>query len=194
MPRDVLGYNLEVLDTIRMDDEVFITLTGGGAQPPALLIQGFALEHVKAAEGHLHNLIKKVEGNFFDFEPAYICLDESKGTQVALRKPAPTDFPQVGEELIPIFQLSTTQRETNLTKAALDRFLTPEKLAQLQYQLAMSLESIRYKRASCDLTIRLGSFTLTRHGIFNQTVVPKEKFLATLTSESRLVDTAVTKW
>ncbi|KAF2869854.1 hypothetical protein BDV95DRAFT_497090 [Massariosphaeria phaeospora] len=156
MPRDVFGHTLEGLDTIRMDDEVYITLMPNISGQ--IRIQGYKAEHVDAAEAHYRTLVQRVQiKKFGSKEKINIVLDVAEGLHIVLEA-APSWWPTRTHRIVPFLPHFALMNEPGSFR---EDPIDWRQLNVIQHVLGVALNTVRYERGYYDLTIRYGCFALS---------------------------------
>lgn len=154
-PRDAFGNKLEVLDPIRLEDEVFIRLLPS-MDPWQIEIRGDDPERVDAAEFHCKNHVHKVYTKRTSRTmPVNIILDGSEGKMVQLRFADqwwPHNKGLLVPQLIPdsLLEVGTFRTEP----------VHPQNLASIEHGLRLALSAIMYEKGSYSFAIRLGCLAL----------------------------------
>lgn len=160
MPRDVFGNKLEALDTIRINDEVWITLLPHRDPPWQVEIQGMDRACVDRAEAHYRNMIQKVlTATERVSSTTNIILDESEGSKVQLSRLSTNEgwWPNKMHMIIPRL-LVLPMDVGNFRQETMD----PEKLTEIEEGIRHALEGVRFDKGSYDLAIRFGCLCLDK--------------------------------
>ena len=155
-PVDTFGLKLKTLDSIRTQDEVFITLvTGKGGH--RIEIQASEEARVQTAEEHVSNTIKKVFVKQLGVTYAQnVVLDENEGIEVALER-AEGWWPNLSNNVVPRLLPSPIMFEPGSFRQDV---LHPKQLFPIEQAIEAALHAVRYDRGSFDFAIRLGCLVL----------------------------------
>lgn len=157
-PRDVFGNKLEALDSIRVDDEVFIGLLPARNPPWQVEISGFHDDNVESGRRHYLNLVHKARlKNFLGSHTLNIILDGSEGNTIILQSP-PGWWPN-RSHIVPHLEHSSDLMG-DPPGSFRNETLHPDQLARIQHRVERALETTRFHRGSYDLSIRLGALAL----------------------------------
>ncbi|KAF2267033.1 hypothetical protein CC78DRAFT_566447 [Lojkania enalia] len=158
-PTDIFGTKLEALDSIRKDDEVFISLLPHQNPPSKVVIEGYEMECVINAEQHYLNLAQKVLMNKlreFNSASVNIVLDQDEGDKVVINQTE--DWWPVTKDLaIPRLLVSLMDEPGRFRRAG----LPPKQLRRIQEEIRSVLDTIRFDRGFYDFTIRFGCVALS---------------------------------
>lgn len=155
-PRDVFGNKLEALDSIRAEDEVWITLLPHQDPPWQAEIQGFEMTNVELAEAHYGNLVRKAQiRRAGGSSSTTIILDEAEGSEIQLHE-ADGWWPNRAYKIVPCLLISPIDGPGSFRS----RPLHPLNITEIEQEFRRSLEAVRFEQGSFDLTIRFGSLCL----------------------------------
>ncbi|KAF2002946.1 hypothetical protein P154DRAFT_487968 [Amniculicola lignicola CBS 123094] len=158
-PRDAFGNKLEVLDQIRTEEEVYITLLPNHAALWQVELQGYELARIDAAEMRYVNLIQKVYQKSIsgdDNAITNIILDETEGLQVALTV-ADDWWPSRVIKVVPRLIYSPVMNEPgSFRKDGLHH----AQIRVIREAIRRSLEKVRFEKGSYEFSIRFGCLAL----------------------------------
>jgi hypothetical protein len=178
-PRDAFGNKLELLDSIRVSDEVFITLHS--TRPWQVKIQGFEATHVEQAETHYKNKVRSIRTNLIGGSTATnIILDEAEGSEVLLRESE--KWWPIPPEIVP--KLLTSLLDSGGFRNR------PIDLGEAQEEIKCALEAIRHQQGSYDLSVRFGLVSVGFKTL-PKTTVPLSHFRNLVQGS---VDCKIRKW
>ncbi|KAF2856104.1 hypothetical protein T440DRAFT_494916 [Plenodomus tracheiphilus IPT5] len=190
-PRDAFGNKLEVLNELRMRDEVFITLLPNNNGLWQVEITGYEARNVPIAEEHYRTMIDKVRADTLGMQhPLNMILDETEGLDVVLEE-AEDWWPSRTDKVVP--RLVCTPMMYNPGTFRRDG-LHSAQLGFIQRSFEQALDAVRRKKGSYDFAIRLGSLVLGSKSVSANDIgkiLRKEDFLKAIDSR---VDILVKKW
>ncbi|PSN72821.1 hypothetical protein BS50DRAFT_169458 [Corynespora cassiicola Philippines] len=155
-PRDVFGNKLELLDPIRLSDEVYIVLsrTRDGGWP--VEIMGYDMTRVEMAKQHYDNMVEKAANKHNNLMvPSNIVLDSREGDTVVLHE---------ADEWWPDKSRFTPRLETLLMNDPGSFRQDPVHFTQfdnLHQVIRKALDMIRYEKSTYDFSVRFGCITLS---------------------------------
>ena len=191
LPRDVLGINLEALDSIRMESEVYIILLASVTDGhPTLRIMGQDQAKASAAKQHVENFMAQLDAKFFEVEALHICLVET-GDQVWLYnyRNRPNDPPGVG---IKLRGTEAENRAAILDQSMIDAFIDDQLLALMKHRIGRSLDAIRHQKKTFSMNVHLGVFILTGAICEDRILYSHEEFIKLMENAEGDVETFVT--
>ncbi|KAF1840783.1 uncharacterized protein K460DRAFT_321268, partial [Cucurbitaria berberidis CBS 394.84] len=190
-PRDAFDNKLEVLDSLRMRDEVFITLLPNNNGLWQVEILGFELSRVEQAEAHYRTMVERVKTDTFSLQhPLNMILDGGEGIHVVLEQ-ADYWWPQRNDRIVPRLLPSPMMDSPGCFRG---EGLHSTQLARIQNAIQQALEDARCKRGSYDFAVRLGCLALGSQKIPDDQVgrtFQQEEFLRAVDSR---IDLMVKRW
>jgi hypothetical protein len=187
----VLGINLEALDSIRMESEVYIILLASATDGhPTLRIMGQDQAKASAARQHVENFMAQLDAKFFEVEALHICLVET-GDQVWLYnyRNRPNDPPGVG---IKLRGIEAENRAAILDQSMIDAFIDDRLLALMKHRIGRSLDAIRHQKKTFSMNVHLGVFILTGAIREDRILYSHEEFIKLMENAEGDVETFVT--
>jgi hypothetical protein len=166
-PRDVFGGKLERLDTLRMQDKVWLTLLPNSASKWQIQIAGHDLVELEVAKDHLHTLLDQVHTDTSSIQHAHnIILDEREGINVQLEQDEewwPTHADRVVPRLLPSHMMdeSGSYRQDGLDE---------KRLSSIQDALKRGLDNIRHKKGAYDFVVRLGCLAMSSKHVSDEKI------------------------
>jgi hypothetical protein len=157
-PRDVFGNKLERLESIRVNDEVFITLLTNCVPKWQVEISGFSVANVESAKLHYLNMVEKARTTqFLGSHTINIILDYGEGSEVILQRPAEwwPSRAYTSPRLLPSQDLMG-----DLPGSFRHGTINPDQLAKVQYGVHCAIEAARFEQGSYDFTVRFGALVL----------------------------------
>jgi hypothetical protein len=175
----VFGGKLERLDTLRVQDRVWVTLLQNDAGKWQIEIAGHELMDVATAREHFQTLLDQVVVDASGIQHAYnVILDEREGIQVELQQDEewwPNHVDKVVPRLLPhqMMDESGSFRQDGVQEAH---------LLGIEAALKRGLDNVRHKKGAYDFVVRLGCLALdSKH-------VSVEKVGQTFTKDTFLKD------
>ncbi|XP_014555428.1 hypothetical protein COCVIDRAFT_38785 [Bipolaris victoriae FI3] len=178
-PRDAFGNKLEVLDVLRIRNEVFITLLGNGSGDWQMKIQSHDAANLEVAVEEVKNMIDKVKTEEMGLCPTNIILDDQEGMEIVFKQ-ADTWWPQIVNRTSPRFLPSDMMEPPGSFRRQTHHLL---ELPTIQRSFQLALEAVRHRRGAYDLVIRLGCLSVRDDDIKNKQVeveYSKGKFLRSI--------------
>lgn len=157
-PRDVFGNKLERLDTLRMQDKVWIILQ----QPTRddhwrFEIWGYDGIEVEAAKEHLGTLIEAVRRDTSGTQDALnIIVDAEEGIIVKLQQHEDW-WPNAADKVVPRLLSHQLMRRPGTFR---QEGLSFTQMSNLQESIKLALDNVRHKKGMYDFVVRLGSLVL----------------------------------
>lgn len=191
LPRDVLGINLEALDSIRTESEVYIILSASVTNgQPTLRIMGQDQAKASAAKQHVENFMAQLNAKFFEVEALHICLVET-GDRVWLYnyRNRPNDPPGIG---IKLRGGEAENRAAILDQPMIDAFIDDRLLALMKHRIGRSLDAIRNQKKIFSMNVHLGVLMLTGGIRENRILYSREEFIKLMENAEGNVETFVT--
>jgi hypothetical protein len=153
----VFGGKLEKLDTLRVQDKVWITLLQNEGGKWQIEIAGHDIVEIEVAKEHFHTLIDQVRADATGIQQAYnVILDEREGIQVELRQDEewwPNHVDRVVPRLLPHQMMDEpgSFRQDGVQK---------EHVLGIEAALKRGLDNVRHKKGAYDFIVRLGCLAL----------------------------------
>jgi hypothetical protein len=190
-PRDVFGNKLERLDTLRMQDNVWMTLAQNDIGKWQIKISGYAIFHVEAARDHLNTLLEQVYADTSSVEHACnLILDEREGIYVELQQHE-TWWPNHDSRVVPRLLSSTMMDDPGSFR---DDGLPTTQLASIQTAIKLALDKVRGRKGVYDFSVRLGSLAFSSKHMSEDKIGQRFKKEAFLKDINGHIEMDVKKW
>ncbi|KAH7385604.1 hypothetical protein BKA66DRAFT_583220 [Pyrenochaeta sp. MPI-SDFR-AT-0127] len=190
-PRDVFGNKLERLDSLRMQDEVFITLLPAHYGIWTIEILGPNVINVEAAESHFLTIVEKICTESFGTQHSFnLILDDREGIDVVLEE-AEMWWPNHNDRIVPRLLPHRMMDDPGSFRR---ESLHATYLSKLQNSFQLALEAVRQTKGAYDLTIRLGCLAISSKHVKDDKIghiSHKENFLKEIDGKVQL---DVKKW
>ncbi|KAF2739947.1 hypothetical protein EJ04DRAFT_604586 [Polyplosphaeria fusca] len=193
-PTDALlfGHKLEHLDSIRVEEEVFISLSGNKDRPWELEIQGYDARHVEQGAQRYRTMIEKVrirKLGGLDANTVNIVLDAGEGDQIQLQRP--DDWWPTKGGIVPRLIYNNTMDPPGSFRYHSRSY--SDEVASVLTSVCRTLDTLRFEQGSYDFAVRLGCVGL--EGLSENEVNKKYPLKAFLKSiDSDIVSPKIKDW
>ncbi|KAF2120625.1 hypothetical protein BDV96DRAFT_485191 [Lophiotrema nucula] len=194
-PPVTFGNRLEGLDSIRMEDEVWIRFSPASQSPWQIEICGYDMANIERAENHYLTLIEKIRASRTSAAVINIVLDREEGNEIILSQSEPwwPSGSQTTLELVPRLIHPPMNDELGSFRR---KPISSAHLSAIQREISCSLETIKFERGSYDFSIRFGCVALHGSGISTKDIgktYPVKSLLHSIDS-GNVISGQVKKW
>ncbi|OCK86404.1 hypothetical protein K432DRAFT_387754 [Lepidopterella palustris CBS 459.81] len=191
-PHKVLGRQLEKLDEIRGECEVWVKVEMKAPGKLVLEIRGenWNTEGVQQAQIRVGNVVKETTNKFVVPYPVHICLKQTGNVLLS----APPGTPADSWDVIPKLSVPAYHDHGMLDRATLAGIVDENQLIEMEEHLSTSLEAIRFwANGAFRMRIRLGTFVLERRDNIRKFEYSMEDFLKMMDNGIGMRQARVTK-